>query len=68
MDCQKLGNMVSINTTDRTKMGYYEIKLISEVYKLQEEATCDGKISSADDIVVKAQCMECMKDNINWYW
>ena len=49
--------MVSINTTDTTRMGYYEIKSILEVYKLQEEATCDGKISSADDIVVKAQCM-----------
>ena len=36
-------------------------KYVSDNYKLQEESTCTGKISTADELVVKAQYMICMK-------
>ena len=43
-------------------MGYYVIKFFSEVYKLQEDTTCDLQISIYDELVVKAQYMNCMQD------
>ena len=61
----KLGD---INTTDTTTMGYYVIKPVSESYTLQEEIMCDGKISSAGELVVKYQYTNCMQDNTKWYW
>ena len=57
-----------INTTDKTTMGYYMIKLITEPYTLQEETTCDGKISTAGELFVKLQYMNYMQDNKKWYW
>ena len=41
-------------------MGYYVIKLLSGYYTLQEETTCDGKISTAGELFFKAQYMCCM--------
>ena len=38
------GNYGAINKTDTTKMVYYVIKIFSEVYTLQEDTACDGKI------------------------
>ena len=46
---------------------YYVIKFMPEPYPLQEETTCDGKIITACELVVKYQYMNCMQDNINWY-
>ena len=45
-------------------MGYHVIKFMAEPYTLQEGTTCDGNTSTADEIVVKAQYMNCMQDNI----
>ena len=36
---------------------------MSETYTLQEEIVFDGKISTDDELVVKAQSMKCMQDN-----
>ena len=44
------------------------IKLISEPYTLQEETMCDGKISTACELVVKSQYINCMQDNTKWNW
>ena len=57
----------AVNTTYTTTMGYYVIKLISEAYALREETTCDRKIGSAGELVVKAQYINCMKDNTKRY-
>ena len=57
----------AVNTTYTTTMGYYVIKLISEAYALREETTCDRKIGSAGELVVKAQYIDCMKDNTKRY-
>ena len=57
----------AINTTDKTTMGYYVIKFMSEPYTLQEEKMCSGKISTSGEIVVKYQYMNCMQENTKWY-
>ena len=43
------------NETDTTITCYYEIKLIPETYTLQQETTYNGKISTDDELVAKAQ-------------
>ena len=48
-------------------MGYYVIKFVSEAYTLQDDTEHGGKISSADEVVVKAQYLRCMQENTNWY-
>ena len=62
------GQYIFINTTDITKMGYYVIKFLSEYYSLQEDTTCNGKISKVGDLFFKSQYMSCMKYNTNRYW
>ena len=57
----------SINTKYTSTMGHRVIKLISETYTLQEETTCDGKISAADESFVKYQYMKFMQENTKWY-
>ena len=42
-------------------MGYYVIKFVSEEYTLQYYTTCDGKIISDGELVVKEQYLSCMK-------
>ena len=37
----------AINTTEKSTMGYYVIKFVSEAYSLQKVTTCDGQIISA---------------------
>ena len=54
-------NYCAINTTDTLTMGYYVIKLVSEAYTLQYDTIFDGKISSAGEIVAKAQYLRCMQ-------
>ena len=62
------GKYGSMNTTDSTKMGYYMNKFDSEAFALQKDTTCDGKISKAGKLVVKAQYMSCMQEKTKWYW
>ena len=49
-------------------MGYYIIKDVSDAYTLQEDTKCNGKIGTASKLVVKAQYLSCMKENMKWYW
>ena len=35
-------------------MGYYVIEFVSEAYTPQEDTTCDGKISTAGEMVARA--------------
>ena len=60
--------MVPLIQTDTSTMGYYVIKFMSEPYTIQEEKMFDGKFTTAGEIVVKAQYMNCLQDNMNWYW
>ena len=48
------GKYGAINKTDTSTMRYYVIKFVSEAYTLQEETTCNGKIISSGELVVKA--------------
>ena len=59
------GKYGTTNTTDTSTMGYYAIKFVSEAYNLKYDTTCDGKIISAGEIVVKAQYLICMQENTN---
>ena len=56
------------NTTDTSKIGYYVIKFVSEPYTLQDKTTCDGQISSAYELVFKAQYLIRIQENTNRYW
>ena len=49
------GNYSYMNTTYTTTMGYYVVKFISEAHTLQEYTTCDGKINTSGELVVKVQ-------------
>ena len=51
-----------INKIYSTTSGYNAVK-----YTLQKDTTCDGKISMAGELVVKAKCMRCMKSKTKWY-
>ena len=50
----QIGKYGDINTTDTTTMGYYVLNFWSEAYTPQEDTTCDGKISTSIEIIVKA--------------
>ena len=50
------GKYGAINTTDTTTMGFY----VLEAQTLQDETTCEGKISLADEVVVKAHYLRCL--------
>ena len=43
-------------------------KFDSEAFALQKDTTCDGKISKAGKLVVKAQYISCMQEKTKWYW
>ena len=62
------GKYDTINKTYTRTMGHYVIKFVSEVYNLQYDNTCDEKISSAGDLVVKAQYQICMKEKTKRYY
>ena len=62
------GNCGDMNTTDTTKMGYYVIKFVSEAYNLKNDTTCNGKISSSGELVVKAQYLSYMQEKKKCYW
>ena len=57
----------AINTDDTTTNGLCVIQFISESYTLQNNTTIDGKVISADELVVKAQYLFSMQENVNWY-
>ena len=40
--------------------------LFSESYTIQEDIICNGQISTADEIFVREEYMNCMKYNTNW--
>ena len=48
------GKYFAINTTYMLTMGLYVIKFVSEAYYLQDDTTCDRKISSSSELVSKA--------------
>ena len=56
------------NTTETLTMRYYVIKFVLEAYTLQDNTTCDIKIISFGQLVVKAQYLRYTKEKINWYW
>ena len=45
----------TMNTTYASTLIFYVVKYISEDYILQEDTTCYGEISTADQLVVKSQ-------------
>ena len=49
-------------------MVYCVIDFVSKSYTLQDDTTCDGKISSFGELVVKLQYLICMQENTNCYW
>ena len=62
------GHYGYMNKTYTTTIGYYVIKIVSEVYNLQEYTACERQISKAGELVVKAQYSICMQENTKWYW
>ena len=58
----------AINTDYSTKHWFYVIQFISEAYTLQNYTTIDGQVISAGVLVVKAQYLCLMHENIYWYW
>ena len=60
------GKYGAIHTIYTTTMGYYVIIFSPEDNTLQEEKICNRKISTADELVIKAQYMNFMQDNIKW--
>ena len=63
----KYGKYGTINKRDTSTMGYYVIKFVSESYTWQDDTICYGQISSAGELVVKAQYLICMQENTNWH-
>ena len=57
----------AINKYDTTTNVFYVIQFISETYMLKNNTTVDKQVISAGELVVKAQCLCSMKENINWY-
>ena len=49
------GKYCAINKTDTTTNQFYVIMFTSEAYKLQDNTTIDGKITTSGELVVKAQ-------------
>ena len=57
----------SRNTTDTTTNGFYVIIFTSEAYILQNNTTIDGRIKTAEKLVVKAQYICSMQESTNWF-
>ena len=62
------GKYEAINTTDTSTIIYYAISFVSETYTLQEDTTCDKKIFSSQELILKAQYLIFIQENTNWYW
>ena len=61
------GKYVAMDTTDSTTMGYYVINFASEAYTLHEDTTRDKQSSTAGELIVKAQYLNCMQENTKRY-
>ena len=57
-----------INKIYPTTSGYNAVKYLSEAYTLQEDTSCDGKISMSGKLILKYQYLICMKTKKKWYW
>ena len=44
------------------------VKFILAAYTLHDDTACNGKTVLAGELVVKAQYLICIQENINWYW
>ena len=64
----KSGMYGAINTDDTTTNRFYVIQFISEAYTIQNNATIDGQIISAGELVIKEKYLCSMQENYNWYW
>ena len=47
------GKYGSINAADLTTIGYYVVKYVSYTFTLEEYITTDGKVSRADEMLVR---------------
>ena len=54
-----------MNTSDSAQMGYYVIKFVSEAYKLHEETSYNGKISTSDELFANTKYLNFMQENKN---
>ena len=59
------GKHGSINTTDTKTNGFYVVMFTSEAYTIQDNTTLDGRIITAEELVVKAQCICSMQVDTN---
>ena len=64
----KSGKYGAINTTDTSKNGFHVNIFTSEAYTLQNNTTIDGQVTTAGELVVKAQYLCPMQEINNWYW
>ena len=55
----------AINTYGTTKNGLYVIQFILEAYMLKNNATIDGQVLSASELVVRAQYLCSIQENTN---
>ena len=44
----------AINTSDPTTMGYYVVKILSELYMLQDKKTVDKQVIQASELILKS--------------
>ena len=61
------GEYGAINTEDTTTMGYYVVKLLLAPYKLQDDKTVNSQAIKSGELIVKAEYLNIMKFNTNWY-
>ena len=57
------GKYVTINTADITKIGYYVVKFLSELYTLQDEKKVDKKFIKVSKFIVKPVYLSIVKSN-----
>ena len=48
-------------------MGYYVVNNVFDAYKLQEDTSCNGEISTASEIFFRVQYLRGMKENKKWH-
>ena len=59
-----LGKYGDINAEYPTTMSYYVIRYLAEPYTLQVDQTAYGKVSKADELLVKSEYLSIMKGKI----
>ena len=58
------GKYDAINEVDTTKMGYYDMKYVSDPFTLQDDITGYGMVSKEGELVVKSEYPSIMKEKI----